>query len=255
MNLNEIFPNGAEFMDWLANNCYSCEKLGDGVSQNNPYCELEPIISYSNLDHEIDENLTKIIIEKGKLCKCKNFTEIIEAKIEEQNNLQEKLFLAIQADKKQRGSVLEQYRQALIEMKKKCFSHREMAEKMNKVGIKISRQAITNYLRKRPISTEEFNSEIRIPIEKVSLHEELLLEIQSTVKHRGGILEQYRHLLIEMVKRYFTQGDMVEMLSKINVKISRQSISSYLLKVPITRDELNAKTRIAIKTIARQGKE
>ncbi len=73
MNLNEIFPNGAEFMDWLASNCYSCKKNGDGVSQNNPQCELEPMIAYSSLDQEIDENLTKIIIENGKLCKCKNF--------------------------------------------------------------------------------------------------------------------------------------------------------------------------------------
>jgi hypothetical protein len=73
MNLNEIFPDGAEFMDWLANNCYSCKKNGDGVSQNNPHCELEPMIAYSSLDQEIDENLTKIITKNGKLCKCKNF--------------------------------------------------------------------------------------------------------------------------------------------------------------------------------------
>ena len=71
MNLNEIFPNDAEFMDWLANNCYSCEKLGDDTVQHNPNCELEPIISYSDLNEEIDENLTKIITENGKLCKCK----------------------------------------------------------------------------------------------------------------------------------------------------------------------------------------
>jgi hypothetical protein len=32
-----------------------------------------------------------------------------------------------------------------------------MAEMMNKVGIKISRQAITNYLMKMPITTEELN--------------------------------------------------------------------------------------------------
>ena len=56
------------------------------------------------------------------------------SKVEEQNNLKEKLFLAIQADTKQRGSVLEQYRQALIEMKRKNFSHREMAEMLNKGG-------------------------------------------------------------------------------------------------------------------------
>ncbi len=73
MNLNEIFPNGAEFMDWLANNCYSCEKLGDGITQDNPNCEFESIISYSDLTEEIDKNLTKIITENGKLCKCKNF--------------------------------------------------------------------------------------------------------------------------------------------------------------------------------------
>ena len=72
-------------------------------------------------------------------------------------DLQKKLILEIKSDKKQRGSVLEQYRPELIEMKRRYFSQREMAEKMNKVGIKISRQAITNYLRKRPITMEELN--------------------------------------------------------------------------------------------------
>ena len=114
--------------------------------------------------------------------------------------------------------------------------------------MKISQQGISNYLRKRPLNTDEFNNEIKVPIKEVTLQEELLLEIQSTVKHRGGILGQYRHLLIEMVKRYFTQEEMAEMLSKINVEISQQSISNYLLKVPITKDELNNKTRIPITT-------
>ncbi len=72
-------------------------------------------------------------------------------------DLKKKLILEIKSDKKQRGSVLEQYRPELIEMKRRYFSQREMAEKMNKVGIKISRQAITNYLRKRPITMEELN--------------------------------------------------------------------------------------------------
>lgn len=73
MNLGEIFSSAEEFMDWLANNCYSCEKLGDGVCQYNPHCELEPIISYSDRSKEIDENLTNMIIENEKLCKCKKF--------------------------------------------------------------------------------------------------------------------------------------------------------------------------------------
>jgi hypothetical protein len=73
MKLNEIFYLEEEFMDWLANNCYSCGILGDGATQYNPYCEFEPIISYSGLNEEINENLTSIITEKGKLCKCKNF--------------------------------------------------------------------------------------------------------------------------------------------------------------------------------------
>ena len=170
------------------------------------------------------------------------------SKEEEQNNLQEKLLLAIQADEKQRGSVLEQYRQALIEMKRKYFSHREMAEMLNKGGVKISRQSISNYLQKKPISKTELNNEIKIPIEEISLEEELLLEIQSTEKQRGGVLEQYRYLLIEMVKRYFSQEKMAEMLSKIDVKISQQSISNYLRKAPISKDELNNKTRIPITT-------
>ncbi len=73
MKLNEIFPNGAEFMDWLANNCYSCAKLGNDETQYNPHCELEPIISYSGLNEEINENLTRTISRKGRLYKCKNF--------------------------------------------------------------------------------------------------------------------------------------------------------------------------------------
>ena len=70
---------------------------------------------------------------------------------------QEKILLAIKADKKQRGSVLEQYRQALIEMKRRYFSQREMAEMLNKGGVKISQQAVSNYLRTRPITMEELN--------------------------------------------------------------------------------------------------
>ena len=70
---------------------------------------------------------------------------------------QEKILLAIKADEKQRGSVLEQYRQALIEMKKRYFSQREMAEMLNQGGVKISQQAVSNYLRKRPITMEELN--------------------------------------------------------------------------------------------------
>jgi len=75
MKLNEIFSTDAQFMDWLANNCYSCEKLGDGATQHNPDCELEAIISYSDLNKEIDDKLTQLITENGKLCECKNFVE------------------------------------------------------------------------------------------------------------------------------------------------------------------------------------
>ena len=60
-------------MDWLANNCYSCDKLGDSTIQHNPNCELEPIISHAPLDKEIDEDLVLLITKKKKLCKCKNF--------------------------------------------------------------------------------------------------------------------------------------------------------------------------------------
>ena len=70
---------------------------------------------------------------------------------------QEKILLAIKADKKQRGSVLEQYRQALTEMKRRYFSQREMAEMLNQGGVKISQQAVSNYLRKMPIIMEELN--------------------------------------------------------------------------------------------------
>ncbi len=73
MILNEIFPDEAKFMDWLAHNCYSCAKLQDNPEEYNDKCELEPIISYAALDKEIDDRLIKLITEDGKLCKCKNF--------------------------------------------------------------------------------------------------------------------------------------------------------------------------------------
>ncbi len=73
MTLNEIFPDSEEFMDWLANNCYSCTKLKDDATEYNHECELENIISHSKLNKEIDYKLTQLITEKGKLCKCKNF--------------------------------------------------------------------------------------------------------------------------------------------------------------------------------------
>ncbi|MCK4981966.1 MAG: hypothetical protein KAS17_03530 [Victivallaceae bacterium] len=73
MTLNEIFPDEAEFMDWLANNCYSCAKLNADETKYNYACEFENIISHSNLNKEIDYKLTRVITEKGKLCGCKNF--------------------------------------------------------------------------------------------------------------------------------------------------------------------------------------
>jgi hypothetical protein len=60
-------------MDWLAYNCYSCAKLGDEAIQHKPDCELEPIISYTASDKEIDDRLVQWITENGKLCRCKNF--------------------------------------------------------------------------------------------------------------------------------------------------------------------------------------
>ncbi len=73
MNLNDFFPNEVEFMEWLANNCYSCAKLNDDATEHNYACELENIISHSKLNKEIDDKLTRLITEKGKLCRCKNF--------------------------------------------------------------------------------------------------------------------------------------------------------------------------------------
>ncbi len=70
---------------------------------------------------------------------------------------QEKILLEIQAIDKHHGSVLEQYRQALLEMTKKYFSQKEMAETLNKGGVKITQQAISKYLKKRPITVAELN--------------------------------------------------------------------------------------------------
>ena len=76
---------------------------------------------------------------------------------EEYMDSQEKIILEIQAVDKRHGSVLEQYRQALIEMTKKYFTQKEMAEMLNKGGVKITRQGISKYLRKKPITMEELN--------------------------------------------------------------------------------------------------
>ena len=76
MKLKQILCNGAEFMDWLANNCYNCKKLGDGATQYNPECKLEPVLSYSDLMEDIDEEFLQMIIQDGKLCKCRKFEEI-----------------------------------------------------------------------------------------------------------------------------------------------------------------------------------
>ena len=72
---------------------------------------------------------------------------------------QEKILLEIQAIDKHHGSVLEQYRQALLEMTKKYFSQKEMAEMLNKGGVKITQQAISKYLKKRPITVAELNGD------------------------------------------------------------------------------------------------
>jgi len=76
MTLNEIFPDSGEFMEWLANNCYCCSKLPNDPEEYNSECELEVIISYNNLDKEIAENLSQLITENGRLCKCKNFSSL-----------------------------------------------------------------------------------------------------------------------------------------------------------------------------------
>lgn len=73
MTLNEIFSDEAEFMEWLVNNCYSCAKLQDNPEVYNYACDLENIISHSGLNKEIDNKFTLLIIEKGKLCRCKKF--------------------------------------------------------------------------------------------------------------------------------------------------------------------------------------
>ena len=75
MILNEIFPDDGEFMNWLANNCYSCAKLQDDPEEYNNECELENLIAHSRLDKEIDDKFSCLITEKAKLCKCKNFAK------------------------------------------------------------------------------------------------------------------------------------------------------------------------------------
>jgi hypothetical protein len=59
----------------LANNCYNCAKLQDNPEEYNNECELENIISHSKLNKEIDDKLTQLITENGKLCKCKKIVE------------------------------------------------------------------------------------------------------------------------------------------------------------------------------------
>ncbi len=76
MTLNKIFADSGEFMDWLAHNCYSSAEFGNGSIQHNPDCELESIISHAALNEEFDDNLSQMIIENGKLCKCKNLRSL-----------------------------------------------------------------------------------------------------------------------------------------------------------------------------------
>lgn len=76
MTLNEIFSDGGKFMEWLANNCYSCAKLPEGNAKDNCECELEPVINSADLDAELGETFSRMITENGKSCKCKNFSRV-----------------------------------------------------------------------------------------------------------------------------------------------------------------------------------
>lgn len=76
MTLNEIFPDSEGFMEWLTNNCYSCEKLRDDTILYNPNCDLELVISYAYLDEEFDNELAQLITENGRPCKCKKFNSL-----------------------------------------------------------------------------------------------------------------------------------------------------------------------------------
>ena len=57
------------------------------------------------------------------------------------------------------------------------------------------------------------------------------------VKYRSK-LDQYRHVLIELHRKFYTQREMSEILQGNGVDISQQAISQYLQRHPFTKDEL-----------------
>ena len=70
------------------------------------------------------------------------------------------------------------------------------------------------------------------------LKTEILETVHSMVGDRRGKLDDYREVLAEMGKRYFTQQQMAAVFCNAGIQISQQAISSYLKKYPLSTLEL-----------------
>jgi len=73
----------------------------------------------------------------------------------------------------------------------------------------------------------------------MGVKENLILKVANKDVQSRSQLEQYRQVLIEMRKKYFTQKEMAELLNSEGIQITQQSISLYLKKFPITKVELS----------------
>ncbi|MBN2642503.1 MAG: hypothetical protein JXR78_12685 [Victivallales bacterium] len=65
------------------------------------------------------------------------------------------------------------------------------------------------------------------------LKAEMLEKVHSMKGDRRGKLDDYREVLAEMGKRYFTQQQMAAVFCNAGIQISQQAISSYLRKHPL----------------------
>lgn len=71
------------------------------------------------------------------------------------------------------------------------------------------------------------------------LKAEMLEKVHSMKGDRRGILDDYRDVLAEMKKRYFSQQQMATVFCNAGIQISQQAISAYLKKHPLGNQELN----------------
>ncbi len=89
----------------------------------------------------------------------------------------------------------------------------------------------------------------------IDIKTEMLEKVHSMKGDRRGILDDYRDVLVEMKKRYFTQQQMATVFCNAGIQISQQAISAYLKKHPLDNQELNNSARNAPSSKQSQTKE